>query len=209
MLSVSLSGIFGRVTRKPDPRRLVVTPGFGGWAKVEWRAGEPGELVAFVRFEADERAVLRAVEVRVVEPWLPLLRDLPLGRIENAVNADAGTRFELIQHIGESLYGQEPATMFAMKDATHGTELPPRVYLERPAKRRLDDTFYANVAAAYVGAVAWGLDPRKTLALDSGTPADTVARWIGEARRRGYLSSGEPGKASGRLSDIPEGPDNG
>jgi hypothetical protein len=113
--------------------------------------------------------------------------------------ADAVTRFELVQHIGESLHGQEPAAMFEMKAAISGKELPPRVYLERPAKRRLDDDFYLEVARAYVGAVAWGLDPRKTLALDSLTPADTVARWIRESRKRGFLSAGEPGKASGTV----------
>lgn len=197
------------MARRTDTRRLVVTPGYAGWAKVEWRAGEPDELVAFVRFEADELHVLRAVEVRVLEPWLPRLRDLPLARIENAVNADAVTRFELVQNLRRSLHGQEPATFFAMRAAISGKELPPRVYLERPAKRRLDDAFYIEVARAYAGAVAWGLDPRKTLALDSGTPADTVARWIREARRRGFLSEGKPGRASGRLSDVPKEPDNG
>ena len=41
------------------------------------------------------------------------------------------------------------------------------------------------------------MNPRKTLAADSDTPADTVARWIGQARQRGKLSPAEPGKASG------------
>jgi hypothetical protein len=35
-----------------------------------------------------------------------------------------------------------------------------------------------------------------TLAADSDTPPGTVDRWIAEARRRGYLPLGEPGKMS-------------
>jgi hypothetical protein len=83
-----------------------------------------------------------------------------------------------------------------------------RFRLERPAKRRLDDDFYISVARAYADAVFAGLNPRKTLALDSDTPADTVARWIREARRRRHLSPGEPGKAAG-VVPLPEGGDDG
>jgi hypothetical protein len=68
--------------------------------------------------------------------------------------------------------------------------------LTRPAKRRLPDEFYYDVSIAYTDAVEAGLNPRKTLAADSGAPADTVARWVGEARKRGHLPPGEPGKVT-------------
>jgi hypothetical protein len=60
----------------------------------------------------------------------------------------------------------------------------------------LGDTFFEQVAAAYPAAAADGLPPSKTLADDSGTPRGTVNRWIGEARRRGYLPPAELGKVS-------------
>lgn len=70
------------------------------------------------------------------------------------------------------------------------------VKLERPATRRLTPEFYRAVARAYTHAVKAGRNPRKALAEASDTPADTVARWIREARRRGYLPPAEPGKVS-------------
>ena len=79
-----------------------------------------------------------------------------------------------------------------------------RYRLQRPTTRRLGDDFYRLVAKAYTDALAWGLNPRKTLALDSETPADTVARWIRKAREKGFLTAAEPGKASGALADQEE-----
>jgi hypothetical protein len=183
-------------TPKPD-RPLHVVPGESGWARVHWHPGRDDELVADVRFTVEEPALtLRAIELRISEPSLRRHREFPLSRVENAVNADANVRAE----IGMKHAKNAPADLdayFATKAQIRSERLEPRHRLERPARRRLDDDFYAAVARAYAGAVAEGLNPRKTLADDSGTPADTVARWIAEARKRGHLSAGEPGKASG------------
>lgn len=158
-----------------------------------------------MRFVADDdlpvMPKLRAVELVVTEPWLHRHRELPLARVEHAANADANTRFDLGRQLDKTIGGNHVSVAFEMKKRISTRKLTPRYYLERPAKRRLDDDFYESVARAYAGAVAWGLDPRKTLAADSGTPADTVARWISTARKRGFLSSGEPGKASGALTE--------
>ncbi len=183
--------------RKSPAKPLDVIPGPGGWARVTWRQGQTGEVVADVRFSVEQPALkLVVAELRFVEPWLRRHRELPLSRVENAANADANTRFQIVKD------SKKPAPRdldeyFALKAKTSGRRVEPRYQLERPARRRLDDDFYAAVARAYADAVAEGLNPRKTLAADSGTPADTVARWIAEARRRGQLSAGEPGKASG------------
>ena len=183
--------------RKPTAKTLDVIPGTGGWARVSWREGQPGEVVAYVRFSVEQPALTLAVaELRFVEPWLRRHRELPLSRVENAANADTNTRFHIVKD------SKRPAPRdldeyFALKAKTSGRRVEPRYRLERPARRRLDDGFYAAVARAYAEAVAEGLNPRKTLATDSDTPADTVARWIAEARRRGHLSPGELGKASG------------
>jgi hypothetical protein len=71
-----------------------------------------------------------------------------------------------------------------------------RFRLRRPAGRNLGDGFYREVARAYTAAVAAGLNPRKALAEDAATPADTVARWTAEARRRGYLPPAKPGRVT-------------
>lgn len=76
-------------------------------------------------------------------------------------------------------------------------EAPRRRYrLKRPAGRRLGDRFYANVARAYRDAVARMLNPRQTIAADTGVADATVAAWVMEARRRGHLPPAEPGKVS-------------
>ena len=69
-----------------------------------------------------------------------------------------------------------------------------RPRLKRPAGRRLDDNFYIQVADAYRGAVAHGLQPAKTLAEDSETPQGTVNRWIATAREKDLLADAEPGR---------------
>ena len=150
-----------------------------------------------MRFAVEQPALTLAVaELRVTEPWVRRHRELPLSRVENAANADANTRFQIAKD-SKKPAPRDLAEYFATKAQISGGRVEPRFRLERPARLRLDDDFYVAVARAYADAVAEGENPRKTLAADSGTPADTVARWIAEARRRGHLSAGEPGKASG------------
>lgn len=181
--------------RKPSSEKpLTLVEGRGGWARVTWHAGRADEVVADVRFVFDEPALtLRVVELRVSEPWVRRHRDLPLSRVENAANADANFK----AHLGLAMK-KAPGDLdvyFSLKSQTHSEKVQPRHRLERSAGRRLDDDFYASVGRAYAEALFEGLNPRKTLAADSNTPADTVARWIREARRRGHLSPGAQGKA--------------
>ena len=191
--------------RKPSAKTLELIPGRGGWARVTWRQGQPGEVVAYVRFTVEQPgSTLAVAELRVTEPWVRRHRELPLSRVENAANADWNVRGLILADMGKRT--RTPlAESFATKAQISGRRVEPRYRLERPARRRLGDDFYAAVARAYTEAVAEGLNPRKTLADDSGTPADTVARWIVQARRRGHLSPGEPGKASGTTSPVTVG----
>jgi hypothetical protein len=187
--------------RKKESQPLVVEPNFGGWVRAAWHAGEQDELVAYVRFApVDEHGLAwRVIALLVAEPSVRRYREIPLARIEAAVNADALVKLELFTHRDGSI-GADVPSAFAMKDSIKAG-MSPRHRLERPSSRKLDDDFYVFVARAYADAVAWGLNPRKQLALDAETPADTVARWIRTARRRGYLSAAEPGKASGTMTN--------
>jgi len=191
------------MARKRHDAPLEINPGHDGWAQVTWRAGEPAEIVAYVRFASDERLLLHPVELLIAEPWLRGHRDLPLSRIENATNANALVRFELLKGLPQELARDDVPRFFQFKQAIQ-RGMSGRYRLERPTKRRLGDDFYRSVAQAYADAVAFGLNPRKTLATDSGTPADTVARWIRRAREKHYLSPAEPGKASGVLPEESE-----
>jgi hypothetical protein len=148
-----------------------------------------------VRFELEKKTqALRAAELRVTGESVRSHRDLPLSRVENAVNADASLRYDLTLDMDKDPEADIPR-FFSMKKAIKRGMTPP-VRLERPASRRLDDDFYKQVAAAYTDAVAAGLNPRKTLAADSATPADTVARWVRIARKRRYLPEAQPGRVS-------------
>lgn len=113
----------------------------------------------------------RITDVWMTEPTAAKIRRLPLSRIQASITA-----------FGDQL-GGEPITN-------------PRYRLRRPKARRLPETFYMNVAAAYRDAVQRGTHPRQVLAADTGAADATVAAWIMEARRRGFLPPAEPGKVS-------------
>lgn len=121
---------------------------------------------ARVRVDKDNRVT----DVWVSEPTAEKLRRVPLNRIQLAVK-DYG------EMIGDNI-------------------TDPRYRLRRPKGRKIHATFYRNVATAYRDAVRRGLQPRKTIVADTGASDATVARWIGEARKREYLPPAEPGKVS-------------
>jgi hypothetical protein len=147
------------------------------WVEARWKRadGSAGRVTARFRRKTEHRWYIARLQVDL--PTGELLRDVPLARIEAAANASARIRTWL----AEGVKRRQP---------------PDRWKLERPPKRRLEDGFYLNVAAAYIDAVERGLPPAKTLAADSDTPPGTVNRWISEARRRGHLPPAEPGKVS-------------
>ena len=178
---------FGTLPRMND-QRISFNVGMGGWTRVGWDSRQ-----ALVRFELNpDGKTWRIADVWMRDPSRDVLRSLPLSRIENAANANAVVVLGLA--IGRTAeVPADPWTMFA------GAPEPvpyDRLRLERPKGKQLDADFYKRVAIAYRGALADGENPRQTLARDSGAAPDTVARWIREARRRGYLSKTEPGKVS-------------
>ncbi len=185
------------MSRKREHPPLVVVPGWGGWAEATWHRGEPDEVVAYVRLELGPLPVtrVRVVELRIAEPWVRNYRELPVGRIEAAVGADAATFADLSAHLDRELPQNDPAEFFATKKQIAGRPFK-RYRLKRPTSRRLPDSFYRQVADAYQDAVFFGLNPRKVLADDAETPADTVARWVTTARKRGHLPPARPGRVS-------------
>jgi hypothetical protein len=158
---------------------------------VDWGSGG-----AWIRFGLDEHNKLaRITEVHVSgEPTAEKLRRIPLGRIAAAVRADAAVQVPLA--IG--LNGELPPEFLSAPPERFGELVEkhkPRYRLKRPASRRLEDAFFENVARAYRDALIRGLSPRQTLAADTGAARDTVAGWILQSRRRGYLPPAQSGKA--------------
>lgn len=176
-----------RVTRERTLTRLELIPavvsGREGWIQARWERsdGSKGYATAHFRPKSAERWYI--AEILVPLPTGELLRNIPLARITDAVNADPEAR----------AWVEKGAPV--ERDA-EGKLVGRRYRLKRPASRRLDDSFYARVATAYLGAVAHGLPPAKTLAEDSDTPPGTVNRWIAKAREKGMLPEATAGKVS-------------
>ena len=82
-------------------------------------------------------------------------------------------------------------------DSFTGYTIPEQdITLERPAGRRLNNAFYAQVADAYHAAATLGRPPRTAIAEVAGVSTDVAGRWVYEARKRGYLAKTNPGKVT-------------
>ena len=102
------------------------------------------------------------------------LRSIPLGRIEAHANA--------VLHPDGAEYVVEGQAV-----------IPPHLF-ELGGRSRPDE-FYAEVAAIYAGLVSHTHQPVAVIADANNVPRTTAHRWVKEARVRGMLPPGRPGKA--------------
>jgi hypothetical protein len=153
-------------------------PADGNW--YEWRQDPPLPAAVLVRVAAvaDGRLVLTGLRVEG-EPTAQVLRSIPVGRIEAAANAQ----------------------LTVVDDAVVPTAVLPR---RRPASHQSQasaqgwDTTSparAQVRPAGPARTALELAQQRDLAEANGVPVSTTHRWIKEARHRGFLPPGRPGKA--------------
>jgi hypothetical protein len=104
-----------------------------------------------------------------------VLRSIPIGRIEAAANAQ--------------LHASAPRARPRRASATIAARL------RTNAVRGYPDAFYDAVASAYRALATSSPRPVAELAAANGVPVTTAQRWVKEARRRGLLAPGRPGKA--------------
>jgi hypothetical protein len=160
-------------------------PGPAGWVQARFYVGEHVRRV-FVRFEPDAAGRWKAAEWRIPHPPP---EPLPWRRIVKAVDAsDFSAR--LFARFQEEA---EPGFVGAFGEARPFGKL---LELKRPAGRRLDGSFYAQVAMLYRQAVGRGLNPRQTIAEQAGVSTDVAGRWIYEARKRKLIPKTTPGKVT-------------
>jgi hypothetical protein len=172
-------------------KEFELTPAKGGWLWADW-----GDGAAWVRFAKDRRGRLaRIAELHELEPTAETLRRVPLARIQAAATMRGAGLVQLLLAAGLD-EEPEPGMLGRPGRKGQGQRLERRYRLRRPPGRRLDDGFYRDVAHAYDSAVAFGLRPRQAIVADTGAADATVAGWVLEARRRGYLLPAEPGRVS-------------
>ena len=168
----------------------------------EWRQ-EPelaGVVLVRISLAPGGRLVLSGLRIDGA-PTAELLRAIPVGRIEAAANAQLSVIDDrivtaapvhaharpLIAPDGRSELGWEttdPARAGARPD-------PP----DLARLRGRPDVFYQQVADVYLDLAQASHRPASDLAERHGVPVSTAHRWVKEARRRGFLPPGHPGKA--------------
>jgi hypothetical protein len=146
-------------------------------------------LVQFVPHEVEGRlraidVILKAHDVLDVRIW----RAFPLARIESRANEPA-TRRLLLEYANLAELAPVPDVL--------PTEVEGRMSLTvaRPVRPPYPDTVYKTVASHYRWCVRWGHPPAQVIAEFNDVPTSTVYGWISEARRRGFLEPGRPGRA--------------
>ena len=128
------------------------------------------------------------------------VRQVPLGRIEAAVVSGPLRERLLAAWDDEQLGAARPllALDVLRRRVAAGRQepadpVPARAVLSRPGPAP-SDAFYADVAREYLLRAADTGAPARALADEAGVPVGTVHRWVREARRRGHLPAGRPGR---------------
>jgi hypothetical protein len=145
-----------------------------GW--FEWADDDRLPAKVHVRVAEADDGRLHLSELHVDGPiTAELLRSVPVGRIEAAANAQ--------------LHGAAPATQPRRR-------VEPRIRddLRETAVRGYPDRFYDEVASVYRDLARVTARPVAELASANEVPPTTAHRWVREARRRGKLPPGRPGK---------------
>lgn len=195
----------------------------GDWC--EWRQDPPLPVAVLVQIRSGPggRLVLSGLRIDG-EPTAELLRAIPIGRIEAAANAQLAIVDDAVPaDVPEAprrepgpvvpRHGPGPEPISAAAGAppptivSTGWEIsdPGRAVPRRTAYRirsrtpvdgaRRPDAFYADVARSYLDLAQTSARPALELATANDIPVSTAHRWIKEARRRGFLPPGRPGKA--------------
>lgn len=146
-----------------------------GW--YAWVDDAPGDVTVHVRLAPREDGRLRITGLRLDGPVsAETLRSVPIGRIEATANAQ--------------LHPERPPQPRRRKT---DARIPDS--FRSNAVRGYPDAFYDSIATVYRSLVATTSKPVSELAAANEVPVTTAQRWVKEARRRGLLSPGHPGKS--------------
>ena len=166
----------------------------------EWRGETPLAATVLVRIAVGEGGRLVLAGLRIDgSPSAELLRAIPVGRIEAAANAQLSVVDEVI--VTNPLVNprvrplRPPAAGADGWETTDPTRAVPRNQGPDGARSRgRPDVFYREVADVYLDLAQASHRPASDIAAQHGVPVSTAHRWVKEARRRGFLPPGRPGK---------------
>jgi hypothetical protein len=164
----------------------------------EWRQQPALAAAVHVRVAAGAGGRLGLAELRILgEPTSDVLRAIPVGRIEAAANAQLTVVDDAVSP-RPPRQRRRPAHSRPAGDAG-GWEEPasgrPPTPVRAGRSRGRPDRFYADIADTYRQLAQTSRRPAGELAARHEVPVTTAHRWIKEARRRGFLAPGRPGKA--------------
>jgi hypothetical protein len=119
-----------------------------------------------------------------------------------ALGDRAGHRDERRRHLADRVAlrleagrPRQPQRLLRLRLREADRLAPVGLGLRSNAVRGYPDAFYDSIAAAYRTLVTSSSRPVSELATANNVPITTARRWVKEARRRGLLSPGHPGKA--------------
>ena len=177
-------------------------PTDSGWCEWHQEPELPGSVLVRVGVGEDGRLVLTGLRIEGT-PTAELLRAVPVGRIEAAANAQLTIVDDRVVPVAvPHRPGREPKAAdggWETTDVSRAVTRPAAHPLPDPrlaaGARGRPDLFYRDIARAYRDLATASARPAAELAEASGVPASTAHRWIKEARRRGFLPPGRPGKS--------------
>jgi hypothetical protein len=166
----------------------------------EWRGETPLSAPVLVRIAVGEGGRLVLAGLRIDgSPSAELLRAIPVGRIEAAANAQLCVVDDAI--VAGTPVNPRARPLAPPAGGTDGWEtVDPTFAVQRPHRpevtrsRGRPDVFYREVADVYLDLAQASHRPASDIAAQHGVPVSTAHRWVKEARRRGFLPPGRPGK---------------
>ena len=195
-----------------DKEWLSLRHGTTGWAAYRSERPSSEQALFFVRFGLDREdfsealIVVRELLISFSQGSVAssrVLRELPLARMEQAVNQPAW-RSKVLARLPSWNSVQIP---FPQDDgpsdigwwlAHPHPYASPKVTVDVPAGRGRPDEFYEAVARGFGYLASVSKRPAQDMAEANGVPVTTVHGWVKEARRRGFLPAGERSRKGGQ-----------
>jgi hypothetical protein len=166
----------------------------------EWRGETPLAATVLVRVAIGDGGRLVLAGLRIDgPPSADLLRAIPVGRIEAAANAQLSVIDDVI--VANTLVNPRARPLAPPAAGIDGWEttdparaVPRNQGPDGVRSRGRPDVFYREVADVYLDLAQASHRPASDIAAQHGVPVSTAHRWVKEARRRGFLPPGRPGK---------------